>query len=220
MKEKIIVISICMLFLVSAFTVSAGDESDPEIIDDEEENFDLFGPLIDNQLIQRIFVRFQIFNLEDFDAIDIVSSWIYENSQEPNYLFAAVKVKNLEYMSQRGVFTVHWRYNDKNWGVGSHIHSSGQYINCFAGEDHTSAKTQAEVNYDLENNIVTFKLAKDSVGDPQPGEVLTNTWSWACLRFTFEPLSWIFGGEMAKDYAPGLTDIGNADYGRDYTIKY
>jgi hypothetical protein len=198
----------------------AGDEQDPEITDDEDEDFDLFGPLIRYQILQRFFLRYNIFKLGDFDAIDIVSSWIYENSDESDYLYAAVKVKDLEHIGQRAVFSVHWSYNGKNWGVGAHAFAKGQYISCFAGESRSREKYESEVTLDLENNIVTFKLKKDTVGNPQPGEILTKTWAWTCLRFSFEPLSWLFGGELAKDYAPGITETGAADYGRDYEILY
>jgi hypothetical protein len=220
MKRKIVGILVCMLLLTTTFSVMAGDEEDPEIIDDEEEDFDIFGPLMQYQLLQRFFARYNIFKISDYDAIDIVTSWIYENSDEPEYLYASVKVKNLAYVGQRAVFSVHWSYGGKNWGVGAHAHTNGQFLSCFSGESRTRNNYEAEVTLDFEGNIITFKLRKDTVGNPQPGDILTETWAWTCLRFAFQPLSWIFGGEMAKDYAPGLTETGAADYGRDYEIQY
>jgi hypothetical protein len=220
MKKKLVGILVCMLMLTTTFSVMAGDEQDPEIIDDESEEFDLFGPLLRYQFLERFFLRYHIFTDSDLDAIDILSAWIFEKSDDPDYLFASIKVRNLQYVSQRSVFSVHWSYNGKNWGVGSHCHTNGRYVSCFAGEDRTRDHYEAECTYDLDNSIITFKLRKDIVGNPQPGDKLINTWAWTCLRFSFEPLSWIFGGELAKDYAPGITETGAADYGRDYEILY
>ena len=77
----------------------------------------------------------------------------------------------------------------------------------------------AEGYYDIENDIVTFKFKKEFIGNPQPGDVLTNTWAWTALRFNFEPFTILFSdGELVKDAAPFIES--HEDYGEDYIIKY
>ena len=65
--------------------------------------------------------------------------------------------------------------------------------------------------FDEETDIVTWKVIKSNIGDPEPGDVLTEPWAWTGLRHRFELLTVIFFlGEIAKDYA-----LGN-----DYIIQY
>ena len=225
MKRKIIGIFICTLLIATMLpitgTVIAGSEEDPEINDEEQEDWDICGPFISNPYLFKIFSLLGVFDIESFDVIDIVSAWFYECSDNPDYLYAAVKVEDLIFINQRTIYSVHWTYNGKNYGVGSHTHSDGQQISCFGGEDRTRNLYEAECIYDLENNIITFKINKEFVGNPQPGEMLTDTWAWTALRFTFEPLTWLFLGELAKDYAPGVDEeTYEPEYGRDYIIKY
>ena len=224
MKKKIIGIFVVMLLISTILpitgTVFAGDEEDPEITDEEQENWDIFGPLINNPILFKIFQLLGIFDTSAFDTIDIVSAWIYENPDKPSYLYAGLKLENLEFINQRTVYSVHWECNGIKYVVGSHTHTNGQYISCFGGKDRKE-QHEAEGSFDLENNIVTFKIHKDFVGNPQPGDILTTTWAWTALRFTFEPLTWLFLGELAKDYAPGVDEeTSEPEYGRDYIIQY
>jgi hypothetical protein len=225
MRKKIIGIFICTLLITTILpmtgTVLAGDEENPEIEDEEQEDWDIFGPLIKYPSLFRFFTLFGILDIESFDVIDIVSAWFYENPDEPEYLCTAIKLEDLEFINQRTIYSVHWKYDGTKYGVGIHTHSNGQYISCFAGEDRTRELYESVGSFDLENNIVTFKMLKEFIGNPQPGDILTKTFAWTALRFTFEPVTVLFGGELAKDYAPGVDEeAGDPKYGKDYTIKY
>jgi hypothetical protein len=65
MKKKIIGIFVCMLLISTILpitgTVFAGDEEDPEIVDEPEDDV--------------------------FDYLDIISAWFYEKAEMPDYLF-------------------------------------------------------------------------------------------------------------------------------------
>jgi len=217
MPKKIFSILVSMLFICTIISVNvfAGSEEDPEIIDNED---DLFGALVNAPYRLRSIIALKMLGIESFEMIDLKSAWIFENENEPEYLFAAVKINDLQFIKDRAIYSVHWKFNNIKYGVGSHAYSSGE-TSCFVGVDRSRRLYESEVEYDLENNIVTFKFLKVNIGDPQPGDMLTNTYAWTAIRFFIGPLSLLFSdGELVKDAAPFIED--NEDYGRDYIIQY
>jgi hypothetical protein len=161
--------------------------------------------------------------MDSYNFLDIKSAWFYEESDEPDYLFASIKLNDLEEISQRAVYSIHWKFNDVKYAVGSHIYNNGLNISSFIGFDkHFGIFCKfkdAECNYDFENDIITFKIKKEYAGNLQKGDILTNTWAWTALRFNYEPMTILFSnGELVKDAAPFIES--SKDYGRDYTIQY
>lgn len=215
--KKIIGILLCVLLITTTFSakVIAGDEQDPEIVD---ETNDLFGIFTRNIKILNFFTKLNIFKIETFDFMDITSAWFYENPDNPDYLYTAIKLKNLDFINQRTIYAMHWEFEGKNYAVGTHIISNGEILGFFAGEtfgifnkNRYGPYYDANGSFDLENDIVFFEIQKNVIGDPEPGDLLTKTDAWTGLRFIFEPLTIPLGGEVAKDWA---------GYGRDYIIQY
>jgi hypothetical protein len=215
--KKIIGVLLCMLLITTTFSakVMAGDEQDPEIVD---ETNDLFGIFTRNIKILNFFTKLNIFKIETFDFMDITSAWFYENPDKPDYLYTAIKLKNLDFINQRTIYAMHWEFEGKNYAVGTHIISNGEILGFFAGEtfgifnkNRYGPYHDANGSFDLENDIVFFEIQKNFIGDPEPGDILTKTDAWTGLRFIFEPLTIPLGGEVAKDWA---------GYGRDYIIQY
>ena len=220
MKRKIIGIILCMLLIATIFpisgTVIAGDEENPEI---EDEKNDYFGALVEFPDRLRTIIALRLLDLPSFDFIDIDSAWLYEDENEPEYLYAAVKLNDLEFVRHRAIYSVHWTFNGVNYGVGSHAVANGERVSYFAGVDRSRDLHEVNGNYNIEDNIVTFKFNKEFIGDPRPGDVLTNTWAWTALRFTNELITLFFSdGELVKDAAPFIEN--NDDYGMDYVIRY
>ena len=210
--KRIIKIFLTLLIICSLFLTScafAGDEENPEVTDEIN---DIFGPLIeDPDLFSRMKATGRLGDIENFDFIDIVSAWFYENSDEPDFLYSAVKVKNLEFKDDRGIYAMHWVYNDLEYGVGVHTHSDGKYKSFFAGISPSGPYEKVTGSFDLEKNIVTFRIPKILIGYPSKGDILTQTDAWNALRFKIESATWPYGGELAKDWA---------GYGQDYEIQY
>ena len=224
MKRKIIGIFVCTLLIATMLpitgTVIAGSEEDPEIIDNED---DWFGSFIDHPIKYQIFHAIGLLTMESYDFLDIKSAWFYEQSDEPEYLFASIKLNDLEVISQRAVYTIHWTFNGIKYAIGSHIYNNGLNSSCLVGLDkHFSIFSKfknAESYYDFENDIITFKFKKEYAGDLQQGDILTNTWAWTALRFNYEPMTILFSnGELVKDAAPFIES--NNDYGKEYIIQY
>jgi len=217
MKIKIVGIFVCMLLITTVvpLTVIAGDENNPEIVDEEN---DCFGALITHPMRLKLLQIFGILPIDSYDFIDIVSAWFFENSNEPEYLYAAVKLKDLTVIDQDAIYSVSWSFKGRGYVAGSHISNNGERTSCQVGlltwinRDNNAA----EVTYDFEKNIVTFKFSKEYIGNPNPGDVLTKTNAWTALRLNLEPLTLLFGsGELVKDSAPN-----NNTYGKDYIIQY
>jgi hypothetical protein len=222
MQKKIFSIlgSMLLISTIMSINVFAGSEEDPEIIDNEA---DWFGSFIDHPIRYQLFHAIGLLPMETFDFLDIKSAWFFEESDEPDYLFASLKLKNLEKISQRAVYSIHWTFNGERYTIGSHIYNNGLNSSCIVGLDrHFSLFSKfrdAESNYDFENDIITFKFKKEYVGNLQQGDILTNTWAWTALRFNYEPMTILFSnGELVKDAAPFIES--NTDYGRDYIIQH
>lgn len=213
--KKIINIIICTMLVLTIFslTVYAGDENNPEIHDLED---DITGKLIKNPILYKILKTINIVPFQSFEFIDIKSAWFYENESEPDYLFATVKIKDLEYTAFRTIYAIRWTFNEKNYGAGCHIHSNDEFRWFAAGQifgllDNLAyriglIKDISDCIIDYENNFITLKIPKNIIGDPNPGDLLTYTNAWAGLRFISE-----IGGDLIEDLTV---------YGDNYIIQY
>ena len=215
--KKIIGIFVCMLLITTILpmTVMAGDENNPEIVDEEN---DCSGPLVIHPMRLKVLQIFGILPIDSFDCFDLVSAWFYENSNEPEYLYAAVKLKDLSAVDQDALYSVSWSYKGKDYVVGSHLWQNGEKTSCIVGISRwlTIGYKTAEATYDFEKNIVTFKFSKENIGNPNPGDIITQTYAGSGLRLNFQPLTLLFGsGELVRDSAPKT-----GTYGKDYIIQY
>jgi len=220
MRNKLKCILICAVMLTMTFSsiVFAGDENDPEIKDNYN---DQFGALVEYPTRMRTRIALTLLQIDSFDFIDIDSAWFYENELESEYLYTALKLKDLRINSQRAIYSIHWTFNGAAYAVGSHIYNNGQNYSCFVGLDKRFNNNwqKAEVSFDFDSNTITFKIDKKHIGNPQLGDYLTRTYAWTALRFNFEPLCLLFSdGELVKDCAPFIEN--NNEYGKNYMIQY
>lgn len=212
MQKKVICILYSMLFIASILpitnTVIAGDEENPEVIDQEG---DIVGMLINFPQFFRILKTFKILDVESLDFLDVLSAWFYENQFEPDYLYTAIKFKDLDLPNKRVIYSMHWIYDDSDYAVAVHILANGE-IHIFSTYLGTlGVQYEIEGSIDKENKIVTFKIPKNFIGNPKPGDILSNTDAWAGLRFSKETFFTAIMGDLAKDWT---------EYGRDYVIQY
>ena len=217
-KLKCILVCAVMLTMTFSSIVLAGDENDPEIKDNYN---DQFGALVEYPTRMRTRIALTLLQMDSFDFIDIDSAWFYETELESEYLYTALKLKDLKINSQRAIYTIHWTFNGVAYAVGSHLINNGQNYSCFVGLDKRFNNNwqDADVTFDFDRNIITFKIDKKHIGNPQPGDSLTRTFAWTALRFNFEALSLMFSdGELVKDAAPFIDSYD--EYGRNYMIQY
>lgn len=213
-----ILISLMLITTVLALNVSAGDENDPEIQDEEN---DIIGPLVKLPVLFKILQSIGIVPIQSFDFIDITFAWFYENETEPDYVFVSIKMKDLEYSPLRAIYAVRWTFNEKHYGASCHTHSNGEFKWFAAGQifgllDNWAYKKGlirdiSNCTIDTEKNVITLKIPKNIIGNPDSGDVLTETNAWTGLRFVSEVFTYPFGGELVKD---------PTSYGNNYLIQY
>jgi len=206
MKRKIIAVLIMMLLICISFSigVSAGSEEDPEIIDEEDTDV--------------------------FNYLDIEKAWFYENESEPDYLFTALKIKEINPLHLKQHLTIHWEYNDISCASSMIIGYGKPWYMFSAGYGHgwwfQEHYQQIEGEYDLENGVIICKIPKSIIHNPQEGDVLENTYALTFQRFGFvgrmgfdrpliRTILYLVSGKNVVDYAPE-----SIDYGRDYVIQY
>ena len=206
MHKKIIPILVSMLFIFTSFsiTVFAGSEEDPEIEDEVDSNV--------------------------VDYLDIISAWFYEESNQPDYLFVCLKVKQIEENEFKQKLTVHWEYQGIECAAGVAIgfeesvyHFSAGWGHGFWFQEHYQ---KIEGSIDEEKGIITFKIPKEYIKDPQEGDVLTNTYALTFVRIGFLGKigfdRHLLSSIISLFVRGGLTDAApdSVRYGRDYIIQY
>ena len=197
MKRKIIGIFVCTLLIATMLpitgTVFADDEENPEIVD--------------------------VTGDTDLGFLDIESAWFYEKTDEPDYLFTALKIKDLK-ENFNAVFSIRWAYNDVVYvsGLSTYYYKDKEFRGGLRQRaTYWQWKSMPECIgvFDQNTDIITWKMLKSNIGNPQKGDVLTNTEASAVAGF---PLSFIyfFTGKDYRDFAPD----NYGDYGQDYIIQY
>jgi hypothetical protein len=206
MRNKIIGILICVLLITTILhiTAIAGDENDPEI-KDHIRDVRLFGYL--PFLLQSYFRH-----------ADIVSIWFNEDSNNPDYLYISLKLRNLRTNtdSLEAIYLVQWTHNDKMWEAVVKIHPTGVYesphICRFYAHDDYSDYYNVGCTFDVDYNIITWEIPKDKIGNPQIGDDLTDVLGFTDLRNTEE------SGKNRADLFKDTTN--NAWLTKNYRIQY
>jgi hypothetical protein len=180
---------LCVLLITVILQINivfAGDEDNPEIEDD-------IGDV-------------------PFSFIDIVSAWFFEDPEDPDYLYTAIKVQNLQYKSMITGYSILWRYKGSIYNILYIIWSQGDKSICYAGVLGGNLNTVVG-SCDLENDIIAMKIPKRVIENPKPGDVLEKPFA----HTIFTPLASLletFQIYIFSDYAP------NNLQGRNYIIQY
>ena len=206
MSRKIIGIFVCVLLIsnIIPVVVMAGDEENPEITDEEENDVQ--------------------------DNFNIISAWFFEKEEEPDYLYTALKLKNIDTMKLKQHLVVSWEHNGIHCSAGLYIgYDPGLWCAYEGGYGHgfwfNEHYQRIEGEFDEETGIIICKTPKSIINNPEKGDVLTNTRALAFQRFGFigrmgfdrwfiHSLIYYVSGKSASDKAP------NDGYGRDYIIQY
>lgn len=204
MSKKIIGIFFCTLFIITIIPLSvyAGDP-DPQITD---RSGDAFG------------------------YIDIDSVLFFEKEETPELLYVSMKINGPSEFAFQQTFAVFWAYKGVQYFCALHMgFRLTEWKQFTAGQEPDSRYDEIKhVNgtYDFETGVITWEIPKEIIGNPQTGDILTDTWSNAFRRlgyigrigFTRTALDIIiliaFGNNM-WDYAPDKGELG-----LDYVILY
>jgi hypothetical protein len=206
MKIKLVTIFVCMLLFSITFSINviAGSEEDPEI-QDRTRDVKLFG----------LFPFMPQFNLI---YADIVSAWICEEEENPDLIYMNLKIRDLDDTTEKydAIYVISWTYENVHYSASMHIFPHGptslkagpideernDYINFVV----------CEGNIDSTNDIITWIIPKDAIGNPSTGLKITNIVPHTHLRYP--EYSVIPMWDLFKDLP------WNALSNRDYIIKY
>ena len=191
-----------IVLMLVAQGVSAGDESDPEIRDDEKD------------VQSWIFFKGPFSNFL-FKHIDIVSCWFFEDSAEPDMFYVTLKVREFRFSLLNTTYAVQWYYNDV-WcyclmNVGRNGAVQSARVGYFNGTIEYRNETVFAV--DEAKNTVTITVPKACVCNPGLGAVLTDPFAAAIL---------LPNSEKVLNLFPLVSLVGSDDAieGRDYSIEY
>jgi hypothetical protein len=188
--------------ILFAYSTTAGDESDPEIVDEQDTAV--------------------------LDYLDIISAWFFEKENEPEYLFTALKMRQISPYHLKQHLTVHWEHNGIECASGLNIGYGDPWFSYDAGYGHgfwfQEHYQEIQGEYDEETGIIICKIPKSMINNPQKGDVLTNTKALTFQRFGFigrlgfnrffiSSMISLLTGNVPWDGAP-------YEYGRDYIIQY
>lgn len=201
------------LLMVPAFLPCVSLASDPEDPEIEDRMFDVkFFGFLDG--VPQFFVK----------HVDVLSAWFDEDNDKPDYLTVCLKTRSLVDQTEyfEALYKVNWVYEHEYYGVILKIHTDGIFVGFQTykelGNDHYDIH-MCDGTFDVEQNIITWIVPKDAIGDPDPGSLLTSTSASALLRpwdaDTGQP-----GPDVFKDLTVQLIGPHEERYGDDYQIKY
>ena len=198
MKQKIVGLFVCMLMVVLVFQMPGTAFSDDvhEITDDEGDT--------------------------RFEYVDVVWASFYENADQPQYLYAALQISNLQ--EKKGcVYAIHWYFNDVHYDTALHnglmlpplrfkIWSSDYY------DKRTPMKTWNDTlnsgSFDPQNDVIIWTLHKSCIGFPQPGDILTHAYVFTAQRIA--NLGLIPFGRLFMSFS----DSSDSSASLNYIIQY
>ena len=176
--KKIIVPCICMMLVITIVPFVASKEIENKFEKDDFK-FDVFHSIrfvrkngkILSALFQSWNPLWQIF----LKHLDIVSFSIYEDSNDPEFLYAKMEIRDFKYSERRTCYAIYWTYDDTRYYVCTCTHSEGEKVGSIAGyfgEDGTEYYTPVNGEINEEESILTWVIPKDIIGNPEAGDHL------------------------------------------------
>jgi hypothetical protein len=198
-KTFAVLLCVGLLGAVVPFGVFA-DYDDFEIIDEENDVYVIFLSLFFNRFLGHI---------------DIVSGSFYEKLEDPDILYITLKVRDFSYKHLVAIYAVHWDFNGTHYACGIHTFLEGETTPGILQVGNSPGFEIVDFSIDESDNSITWVIPKILIGDPQPGDVLVETFGWTGLRFVNNDyndllVKYFDTGEIAKDSA----------FGDDYSILY
>jgi len=198
--NRILYLLVIAQFFITVFPLSAfaGDEQNPEITDDENDMF-----------------THPYFYVPDrsLKAIDVLSAWFYEDQNESNYLFITIKVVDLNYLFlSRSTYSVEWGHDVYVYTTRLTTRFLGLYSVAVLQRSYPNKIHFIRSSFDKEHDLVTFKIPKNLIDNPHPGDVLTRTRAGSSITITY---GYFLDFYIAHDVAPNFQPSG-----KNYIIQY
>lgn len=195
---------VLMLLLTTIFSIGAiaGDPENPEF-EDRILDVKLFG------LIRWIFQS-------RYKNMDVQSAWMSEDADEPEYLIAAMKLRDLEIPSENDQINYVLTFLIHNHLYNLHVQINNDGVSDFSigksldEDDQIDDSIIIEGILDVENDIITWKIPKNYIDDYQIGVELYDIRASTHLQKSEKtPFLWL---DLFKDLP------GNAKLQKTYTF--
>ena len=150
--------------------------------------------------------------------VDIVSAWFHEDGNNPDYLYVSLELRDLKEKTGtlEAIYVVGWSNDNHHFLTGLSVFpggAGGRHVGVSMDEDDVIDEyIVCDGTYDSENNIITWEVPKDVVGNPQPGDVLKDINPNTHLRYPYG--YGLHRIDLFKDLS------GNAKTTKDYTVQY
>lgn len=206
MRNKIIGIFVCMLLTTTILpmTALAGDPENPEVVD----------RIRDVKLFWFFAIPFQM----EYKHADIVAAWLHEESTNPDYLSVSLQMRDLgeKTESLEASYTVNWAWNNHLFLVALRINPDG-IVSFDVGRsldynDDIEQWITCNGTVDVQQNIITWSVPKEFIGNPPKGATIQSILPVTTLRFT--AASGLPRMDLFKDTG------WNAKVSKGYVIQY
>lgn len=211
--KKIIILFLCVMLVLVTIPISIS--ADPvNVFEKKDLPFDVRIDIrITNKNNRTIPIHSRMAILPNFlcNYLDILSFSLYEDSEEPDYLFASIEVNKFKFSEYRACYALHWKYNGLSYYVGTNAHSLGEYISPICGywEECGTIYHNYRIEGDIlvDENRITWIIPKELIGNPNPGDVLQDLTASSHLIYQ-KDCSAPMKLNIASDYAGPLFGDG------------
>ena len=184
-------------------TILAGDENDPEIVDPEDDVL--------------LFALAYVPILNPFcKHVDVVSGWFHESSDDPDILYATLKLNEYKPCRLLVVYSLFWSYNNTSYAAFAMIARGNDYLVGIQVQETNFIEVTDFYSINPNNNTITFAIAKEFIGNPEPGHFLENPFALGAIRFVSESLADLLMHIVNSNILVADLTFG----GSDYTIQY
>lgn len=160
--KKIIVPCLCMMLVITTAPLVVSEGNDFE---KKDLKFDV-KPMF---LFQHLNPLWQIF----LKHLDIVSFSISEDSDEPGFLHASMKVRDFKYSKLRSAYVIYFNFKCVDYYIAATGHTEGEFVSFTSGyfdPDGSGHYTQIDGEINEGENEITWKVPKDLIGNPEMGD--------------------------------------------------
>jgi hypothetical protein len=150
----------------------------------------------------------------NYKYADIVATWLHEESGNPDYLSVSLQMRDLTEKTEslEAIYVVEWTWNNHLFLVCLHINPDG--IGSFVVgrsldfNDDIEEWITCDGTVDVQQNIITWSVPKEFIGNPWKGVTIQSILPVVTLRFTdasglplmdlFKDTSW--NAKVSKGY--------------------
>lgn len=118
--------------------------------------------------------------------LDIVSFSIFEDTDEPEFLHANMRIRNFKYSELRSCYYIYWKYDGTRCFAGTNTHTKGEYVRSIAGywdADDTAHYSTINGEINEEDNTLTWTIPKDLILNPEAGDQLVEIYAGTFLIY-------------------------------------